>query len=75
MTTQQIQEAFHPLFQQIATLPEDRQQALMRQMMEELQEKIAFLNSPFIQMGQKAVQETREGKTMSLDDFLAQEPV
>lgn len=73
MTTQQIQEAFLPLFRQLEALSEDRQQAVLSQTIAELEERIAFLNSPLLQLGQQAVQQTREGKTISLSDFLAQE--
>jgi hypothetical protein len=73
MTTQQIQEAFLPLFRQLSSLSEDRQQAILSQTMAELEERIAFLNSPLLHLGQQAVQQTREGKTIPLSDFLAQE--
>lgn len=66
MTTQQIQEAFLSLFRQLEALSEDRQQAVLSQTIAELEERIAFLNSPLIQLGQQAVQQTREGKTISL---------
>jgi hypothetical protein len=65
-TTQQIQEAFLPLFRPFEALSEDRQQAVLSQTIAELEERIAFLNSPLLQLGQQAVQQTREGKTIPL---------